>query len=575
MRLVIGLCVSTLTLSAVTASPSQAIETKAKITKPSAPSVVSVTSSVPKKGKVNVTVTISLPVSNGGSTITGSKVSASGKSCTIKKLKTSCTIKGIKNGKSMSVTASSKNKKGFGSKSSSVSYRAGGTAYAGGSSGSSGTFGTTSPTGASGGSVPSPQGTTGALTFNLENATGIGLIDTTTRSFRSFSGMQGLSSTPGTQSLQVTKSDGTISNAIATGSAVVSSIVSGPNQSLYLLLSSSSSTVGGVSNCVVAVVTRGSANPTCLDPELTMLVPMGDWGNKNIQFDASGAIYYLGWTKTNGPKTLRKNSNGQITDLITDQIGVTDFYVIPDGTVFMIGTSTNTGSRWLRKLSPEGVLSNVSTDRVNFIRQFADGNLYYGVTSSNLSEFGVRKIQYPSLSVDSQFWISDRAKNPVNAIEDSCANWNRYFGYCAATGTAIMKSYNFLGAKTFVTAGWSADSVLMKYWPTVETMNSNVHKVTVSNSVGESILMSGLNQDSKNITTIFNTGAETETLLLGPSNETEIYHLEYSAASNRVLFDGLRFADNKYVFGYIELGNLNVEYFTTMNYKWAEFKTFN
>jgi hypothetical protein len=117
-------------LSALAVSPSQALDSKAKITKPSAPTVVTVTSSAPKKGKVNVTVTISLPSSNGGSAITGSKVTAGGRSCTIKKLKTSCTIKSVKNGKALSVVASSKNKKGFGAKSSRVAYTAGSAAYA-------------------------------------------------------------------------------------------------------------------------------------------------------------------------------------------------------------------------------------------------------------------------------------------------------------------------------------------------------------------------------------------------------------------------------------------------------------
>ncbi len=111
--------VTTLGLSLVITPSAQA---KAKINKPSAPTIVSLTSSAPKKGKVNVTVTIALPASNGGSKITGSKVTAGGKSCTIKKLRTSCTIKGIKNGKSLKVIAKSKNKKGFGSKSAAVPF---------------------------------------------------------------------------------------------------------------------------------------------------------------------------------------------------------------------------------------------------------------------------------------------------------------------------------------------------------------------------------------------------------------------------------------------------------------------
>lgn len=118
--------ITSLGLSLAIAPTAQA---KTKITKPSAPTVVSVTSSTPKKGKVNVTVSITLPTSNGGSGITGSKVIAGGKSCTIKKLKTSCTIKGIKSGKSLNVVASSKNKKGFGAKSPAVAYVAGGSIY--------------------------------------------------------------------------------------------------------------------------------------------------------------------------------------------------------------------------------------------------------------------------------------------------------------------------------------------------------------------------------------------------------------------------------------------------------------
>jgi hypothetical protein len=118
-KLSITVLVSVLGLSVAAAPTAQA---KVKVSKPSAPTIVSASSSVPKKGKVNVIVTITLPTFNGGSKITGSKISAGGKSCTIKKLRTSCTIKGIKKGKSLKVIARSKNKKGYGSKSVAVSY---------------------------------------------------------------------------------------------------------------------------------------------------------------------------------------------------------------------------------------------------------------------------------------------------------------------------------------------------------------------------------------------------------------------------------------------------------------------
>ncbi len=105
------------------------VPAQAKVTKPSAPAISAISSSAPKKGKVDVTVTITLPTSNGGAKVTGSKVTAGGKSCTIAKTKTSCTIKSIKNGKALKISAKSKNKKGFSPKSARVTYTAGASAW--------------------------------------------------------------------------------------------------------------------------------------------------------------------------------------------------------------------------------------------------------------------------------------------------------------------------------------------------------------------------------------------------------------------------------------------------------------
>ncbi len=67
-RIAILITTLALTMSGLAIVPAQA---KAKVTKPSAPTVSALSSSAPKKGKVNVTITITLPVSDGGSKITG------------------------------------------------------------------------------------------------------------------------------------------------------------------------------------------------------------------------------------------------------------------------------------------------------------------------------------------------------------------------------------------------------------------------------------------------------------------------------------------------------------------------
>jgi hypothetical protein len=94
-------------------------------TKPSAPIITSVTNGAVKKGKVNITVTFTLPADLGGLPVKQTKVSAGGKSCTAKKAKASCTIKGLKNGKVLSITARTQNKKGYGPASAAVSHQAG------------------------------------------------------------------------------------------------------------------------------------------------------------------------------------------------------------------------------------------------------------------------------------------------------------------------------------------------------------------------------------------------------------------------------------------------------------------
>jgi M6 family metalloprotease-like protein len=102
-----------------------ALPAKPKTNKPSAPTVVSISSSAATNGKVDLTIVISLPILKKGQKITGSKISVDGKSCTLNKLKKSCTIKGIKNGKSVVVKATSRNLNGFGKSSKSVRYKAG------------------------------------------------------------------------------------------------------------------------------------------------------------------------------------------------------------------------------------------------------------------------------------------------------------------------------------------------------------------------------------------------------------------------------------------------------------------
>ena len=124
--LVFGLA---LVLSSVGLAGSEAVSVRTGISKPAAPTIRSISSSAAKKGKVSLKITLELPTSNGGSKFTGSKISVSGKSCKMAKSRTSCTVKNIKVGKTVTVKARTKNRKGFGAWSSAVRYTAGSAIY--------------------------------------------------------------------------------------------------------------------------------------------------------------------------------------------------------------------------------------------------------------------------------------------------------------------------------------------------------------------------------------------------------------------------------------------------------------
>jgi hypothetical protein len=116
----------------------------------------------------------------------------------------------------------------------------------------------------------------------------------------------------------------------------------------------------------------------------------------------------------------------------------------------------------------------------------------------------------------------------------------------------------------------------MEYYPTVSFLSTSVTNARIADTAsGDNLALAGLNANSQNVLTLYNTANHTETQLIRPDNEIEIYHLHYVASSNRLMFDGLRFADNKYVIGEVDLGTHQVTVFNTSSAKWGDVQPFN
>ena len=117
---------------------------------------------------------------------------------------------------------------------------------------------------------------------------------------------------------------------------------------------------------------------------------------------------------------------------------------------------------------------------------------------------------------------------------------------------------------------------LMQYYPDVKRAVTAVHKISVAQTVIDNIILAGVNLAGKNIITIYNTADDSELSLLDGTadNEIEVYHLNLTS-SNKIMFDGLRFKDNKYVLAQIDLTTGVLTSAQTGGSKLVDFQTFS
>ncbi len=137
--------------------------------------------------------------------------------------------------------------------------------------------------------------------------------------------------------------------------------------------------------CRLAEVDASTGVPTCVDNTLSWITwPQPHSGRSPaIQFDGAGAVYYAGYT-SDGHNVLRKYVDGTVTDLVNQNISLSDFLLLSDGGVLLSGRTNSTGATWLRYLSPTGSLQGLAGFQSNFLRLFPDGNVYTGLSGPEL-----------------------------------------------------------------------------------------------------------------------------------------------------------------------------------------------
>ncbi len=387
-----------------------------------------------------------------------------------------------------------------------------------------------------------------SLTFDLQGAVGLAIDNS--------AGASALALTDeGSSNLKRVNLDNSLSDAVSSGSATVKNLMVAAGNQVYLLLASP------VDSCILLRVEAETNAVSCVDSSITNLVwhKNASFLHDPIQFDGSGAIYYL-FTDSKGRLVLRRNAAGVVTDLINDSISVKDFLVVTDGTVFLTGETTPTGSKWVRTLSPANSIQNIFTSATaNFMSLFPDGNIYMGIWA--VPVFGVARYLVEEALLEETKWITTDINGLTEPRYFDCRQISTdgtspqadFTGWCGSYVTAIHRTTD---SKVYVVAGDSAEGVLMQYYPEVREAKTSVVQVSISKGILTSLILAGLDRGATNRLVLFDTRTESETNLLGPEN-IEVYHLSYRNANNHqlVLFDGLRFSDGQYVICQVDLTN--------------------
>ncbi len=379
----------------------------------------------------------------------------------------------------------------------------------------------------------------------------------------------------GSSDTQTFNSAGTFSDAVTEGTVGVEAIAVGPTGWTYMGLSAAVNLVDTSSDsesmCAFIRIREATGVPECVDSTVRAV--------SLIRFDNSGSAYYQG---TNGvSNVLRRYTEGVVTNLTTSSATISKFVVTPDGWVVMTGYTSSGGSstNWTRLVSPTGELSNLyATQSAQWLELFPDGNVYFGLWGSGFDhKFGVTRLLNDSKTLDPTMWINSSWSSSNGAAyftrEDICPV-NRNSSFCTMSGADAKDFRVTQSGRVIAMAGNTGGYVLAEYWPNPRIITTSVTTVQKVLDAGTSLVVHGVNSVGQSITIVYDPESGTERTLIPASSQTEIYNLAYSASTGEVFFDGLRFSDNSYVVGKVNVASGGLAYLGTTTTSFSDFQAF-
>lgn len=415
--------------------------------------------------------------------------------------------------------------------------------------------------------TPTPTPTPAALRFNFFDAVGVAVTER--GSVRSAASGQVQPRATGGQLLAVMP-DGSTRDAVVEGSlGAVSAAVIGPDGRVYLVVWSSDNA------CRLLRVDPVDGVSKCLDSDIMMSLSQAS-GSPPLQFDRQGAVYYLGIPpNASGLPQLIRNVDGQKTNLTNENIQIDDWLVYADSSVFVGGRTTSTGASWFRRIMPSGGIQNLNTgSTTQSIATYPDGNVYVGLWG--YPEGGIRRVLTSTMTVDPTWWLSGTMNglNPPRTFDADSICTPRppeMEGFCGWYGTLVRGFYRSGDALFAVPSSVGGGDLLMKYYPDVEKTNTST-RATVGATIPGGVALAGQSPEGVNVITRYDPQSDSEALLVGEEQNVEAYHLNYVAATDSLMFDGLRLGDGKYVIGQVNL--TTGEIVVVPSSKMASFQTF-
>ncbi len=326
--------------------------------------------------------------------------------------------------------------------------------------------------------------------------------------------------------------------------------------------------------CAFVRVREATGVPECVDATVRSVT--------EIQFDNTGGVYYRG--VSNGSQaTLRRYKDGSVRDLITANATISRYAVMTDGSVVMAGNSTG-GSAWTRRLSPTLELSNIFPDAAaSWLALFPDGNVYFGVSTNQ--QWGIYRFMADSKTLDPTPWVNSRwdrnasgyfvlapgADGPckAQAVRDRHPNVCNG-GFATNVGNLTITQ----GGVVYALASNGGGGDLVQLWPEFKLANTSVTGITKMTAADSSFVLAGTNATGQNITVVFDPTTESDRVLIPAASQTEIYNLAYSASTGEVFFDGLRFSNNTYVVGKVNVSSGAITYLGTTLTSFSDFQAF-